>query len=96
MVSAPDSYNKAMNVQVYATSWCPDCRAAKRFLDSHGIAYSEIDIDRDPAASAEVVLRVGKRAIPQLVIDGEWFQPYKPGRGLLVDELHERLGIPRA
>jgi glutaredoxin len=96
MVSAPERYNKAMNVQVYATAWCPDCRAAKRFLDSHGVAYTEIDVDRDAAASAEVVRRVGKRAVPQLVIDGEWFQPYKPGRGLLVDELHERLGIPRA
>ena len=82
-----------MNVLVYSTSWCPDCRAAKRFLDSHGIAYTEIDIDRDEAASAEVVRRVGKRAIPQLVIDGEWFQPYGPGSGLLVEELHERLKI---
>jgi len=82
-----------MNVLVYSTSWCPDCRAAKRFLDSHGIAYTEIDIDRDEAASAEVVRRVGKRAIPQLVIDGEWFQPYVPGSGLLVEELHERLKI---
>jgi len=42
-----------------------------------------------------VLRQVGKRAIPQLVIDGEWFQPYKPGRGLLFDELHQRLGIPR-
>jgi hypothetical protein len=38
---------------------------------------------------------VGKRAIPQLVIDGEWFQPYKAGRGLLLDELCKRLGIAR-
>jgi hypothetical protein len=38
---------------------------------------------------------VGKRAIPQLVIDGEWFQPYRPGRGLLYDELFQRLRIPR-
>lgn len=83
-------------MQVYATRWCRDCRAAKQFLDTHGIAYSEIDVDADPAASAEVVRRVGKRAVPQLVIDGEWFQPYKPGRGLLVDELHEKLGIPRS
>ena len=37
---------------------------------------------------------VGKRAIPQLVIDGEWFQPYKPGHGLLYDELYKRFGIP--
>jgi mycoredoxin len=63
---------------------------------SHGVEFTEIDIDRDREASAELVRRVGKRAIPQLVIDGEWFQPYKPGRGLLEDELHERLGIPRA
>ncbi len=84
-----------MKVQLYATSWCGDCRAARRFLNSHGIEFTEIDIDRDPAASAELVRRVGKRAIPQLVIDGEWFQPYIPGRGLLLDELHHRLGIPR-
>jgi glutaredoxin len=84
-----------MNVQVYATKWCRDCRSAKEFLDSHGIEYSVIDVDADPAASAEVLRRVGKRAVPQLVIDGEWFQPYKPGQGLLFDELHERLCIPR-
>jgi len=84
-----------MNVQVYTTAWCRDCRAAKQFLDAHGVAYTEINVDTNPAASAEVINRVGKRAVPQLVIDGEWFQPYKPGRGLLIDELHQRLGIPR-
>jgi glutaredoxin len=84
-----------MQVQVYTAGWCRDCRAAKQFLDAHGIAYTEINVDADAAASAEVVRHVGKRAIPQLVIDGEWFQPYKPGRGLLFDELHVRLGIPR-
>ena len=83
-----------MNVIMYGVTWCGDCRAARKFLDTHGIKYSEIDIDRDPAASAELVRHVGKRAIPQLVIDGEWFQPYKPGYGLLFDELHQRLGIP--
>jgi glutaredoxin len=85
-----------MNVQMYTTSWCRDCRAAKQFLDTNGIAYTEINVDLDPAASAEVMRHVGKRAIPQLVIDGEWFQPYKPGRGLLYDELYQRLGISRA
>jgi glutaredoxin len=84
-----------MNVTLYATSWCPDCRAARKFLDSHGVEYTEIDIDKDREASALVVEKVGKRAIPQLVIDGAWFQPYVPGRGLLVDELHQRLRIPK-
>jgi glutaredoxin len=84
-----------MNVQLYATSWCRDCRAAKQFLNAHGIPYTEIDVDANPAASAEVIEHVGKRAVPQLVIDGEWFQPYTPGRGLLVEELEQRLGILR-
>ncbi|MGA2536388.1 MAG: glutaredoxin family protein [Terracidiphilus sp.] len=85
-----------MEVKVYTSVWCRDCRAAKQFLDAHGIAYTEINVDTNPAASAEVVRRVGKRAVPQLVIDGEWFQPYKPGCGLLYEELHLRLGVPRS
>lgn len=84
-----------MKVQIYSTSWCRDCRAAKQFLDSHGVQYTEINVDIDRAASEEVIRQVGKRAIPQLVIDGEWFQPYTPGRGLLYDEMYKRLNIPR-
>jgi len=76
-----------MTVQLYSTSWCRDCRQAKQFLAEHGIQYTEIDVDANPAASAEVIEHAGKRAVPQLVIDGEWFQPYTPGRGLLVEEL---------
>lgn len=82
-----------MNVQMYGVSWCGDCGAVRKFLALHGIGFTEIDVDRDAEASAEVIRRVGKRAVPQLVIDGEWFQPYRPGRGLLEDELRERLGI---
>lgn len=85
-----------MTVQMYTAAWCRDCRATKQFLDAHGIAYTEVNVDLDPAASDEVMRHVGKRAVPQLVIDGVWFQPYKPGRGLLYEELHTRLGIPRS
>ena len=84
-----------MTVQVYTSTWCRDCRAAKEFLILHGVAFTEVNVDLDPAASAEVLRHAGKRAVPQLVIDGEWFQPYKPGRGLLIEELCQRLGIPR-
>jgi glutaredoxin len=84
-----------MIVLLYGATWCPDCRRAKQFLEAHSIQYTEIDVDSNPSASAEVLARVGKRAVPQLVIDGEWFQPYTPGRGLLLEELHRRLGIPR-
>ncbi len=84
-----------MKVQVYTAAWCRECRAAKQFLDMHGIVYTEINVDLDLEASAELIRNVGKRAIPQLVIDGEWFQPYRPGHGLLYDELHKRFGIQK-
>jgi mycoredoxin len=84
-----------MQILLYSASWCRDCREAKRFLEKHNISYTEIDIERTPGAVAELIEHVGKRAIPQLVIDGEWIQPYRPGRGFLYEEMSERLGLVR-
>ena len=83
-----------MKVRFIRPAWCRDCRAAKQFLDAHGIAYTEINVDATRRLGRGDAPR-GQARHPQLVIDGEWFQPYKPGRGLLFDELHQRLGIPR-
>ena len=82
-----------MDLTVYTAAWCRDCREAKRFLDKHHIAYREVDIERVPGASDEVLRNVGKRAIPQFVIDGKWVQPYKPGQGFLYDEMGALLGV---
>lgn len=82
-----------MELIVYTSPWCPDCRVAKRFLDSHKIAYKEVDIESVPGAAEEVLRRTGKRAIPQFVIDGNWVQPYRPGEGFLYEEMSELLGV---
>lgn len=82
-----------MNIIVYSAPWCPDCREAKRFLQRHKLPFTEIDIESTPGAADEVVKRTGKRAIPQFVIDGEWVQPYRPGRGFLHEEMALRLGV---
>ncbi len=74
---------------VYSATWCRDCREAKRFLEKHRIAYTEIDIETNPGAAEEVIRHVGKRAIPQFVVDGKWIQPYRPGRGFLHQEMEE-------
>jgi mycoredoxin len=82
-----------MDLTVYSASWCRDCREAKRFLAKHNIAYKEIDIESVPGASEDVITNVGKRAIPQFVIDGKWVQPYRPGEGFLHDEMAELFGV---
>ena len=83
----------AMQVLLYTAAWCRDCREAKRFLDQHRIPYTEVDIETTPGAAEDVLRHVGKRAIPQFVIDGKWVQPYKPGRGFLYAEMSELFGI---
>ena len=82
-----------MDVKVYSASWCRDCREAKRFLTKHNIPFEEIDIERTPGAADEVEDNVGKRAIPQFVIDGKWVQPYRPGRGFLHEEMSALFGV---
>jgi glutaredoxin len=83
----------AMQLLLYSAAWCRDCREAKRFLEKHKIPFTEIDIEATPGAAAEVIRHVGKRAIPQFVINGEWVQPYRPGEGFLYEEMTVRLGL---
>ena len=82
-----------MDLILYSSNWCPDCREAKRFLARHNIPFREIDIEKTPGAAEEIIQRTGKRAIPQFVINGVWVQPYRPGEGFLYDEMSKLLGV---
>ena len=83
-----------MTVLVYTAEWCRDCREAKRFLVRHNIPFREIDIENTPGAVEELIANVGKRAIPQFVIDGKWVQPYQPGIGFLHEDMAMLFGVP--
>lgn len=82
-----------MNLTVYTSFWCRDCREAKNFLKKHNIPFHEVDIESTPGAADEVIKHVGKRAIPQFVLDGKWVQPYRPGKGFLYKEMSELFGV---
>jgi mycoredoxin len=55
-------------IKMFATTWCGDCRMAKRWLDSHNIPYEYINIEHDEQA-AEYVMQVnrGMRTVPTIV-----------------------------
>ena len=82
-----------MELLLYSSPWCPDCRIAKRFLEKHGIPYKEVDIEATPGAAQELIQRTGKRAIPQFVVDGTWIQPYRPGEVFLYEEMSQLLDV---
>lgn len=59
-------------VIMYTTTWCADCRAAKRFLDKRGIQYQEIDVEQTPGAAEKLIeWSGGYRTVPTFDIDGE-------------------------
>jgi mycoredoxin len=82
-----------MDLTVYSAAWCHDCREAKRFLAKHNVPYKDIDVETTPGALEVVMKHAGKQAIPQFVIDGEWVQPYVPGKGFLYEQMAKRLGV---
>lgn len=58
-------------VEIYTTPTCGYCAAAKRLLSKKGVAYTEIDVSRDPALRAAMVDRAhGRRTVPQIFIGG--------------------------
>ena len=58
-------------IEVYSSLWCPFCSRAKALLSRKGVAYEEIDVDRDPNLRQQMMQRAGgRRTVPQIFIDG--------------------------
>ena len=55
-------------IVMYTTNWCPYCERARRLLTAKGAAFSEIDVESDPASRAEMQSRSGRRTVPQIFI----------------------------
>jgi glutaredoxin len=56
-----------LDLDVYMTSWCPDCRRTLAWLKENGIAFRSFDIDKDSAAAARVsAWNQGNLSVPTL------------------------------
>ena len=55
------------DVLVYTTDHCPFCMRAKSLLDARGVAYREVNLERDPEAAAYVEsVNGGNQTVPTL------------------------------
>ena len=60
------------NIEVYSSLFCPYCARAKNLLKKKGVAFTEIDVDGDPAARIAMMDRAeGRTSVPQIFLDGE-------------------------
>lgn len=55
-------------VTIYSTVTCPYCKLEKEYLDSKGIKYENIFVDKDPKAAEEMVKISNQMGVPFTVI----------------------------
>ena len=59
-------------VTIYTKDVCPYCAAAKKHYTDEGIAFTEINIHRQPEAKAKILeLTDGQSIVPVIVEDGK-------------------------
>ena len=63
-VATPVAEDKVM---LFATTTCPNCKMAEKFLDKAGIAFEKVYADQNPALAEEY----GIHQAPTLVVNGE-------------------------
>jgi thioredoxin reductase (NADPH) len=77
------------NIIVYSTTWCSDCKRAKKFFGEQRIPYTNIDIEENPEF-IEIVEKIndGRRSVPTIVF---------PDGSVMVEpsnaQLAEKLGL---
>lgn len=83
------SESETQPIIVYSTTWCPDCKRAKKFFGEQRIPYINVDIEQDAGAMALVEkINQGKRIVPTIIF---------PDGGILVEpsnaQLAAKLGL---
>ena len=55
-------------ITVYTSAMCGYCSAAKNFLRSKGLEWTEVRIDLDPDAREKMMARARRTSVPQIFI----------------------------
>lgn len=57
-----------MKIKIYKTTTCPYCKMEAEYLQSKGITFEEIYVDKDPKAVQEMIAESGQMGVPFTVI----------------------------
>ncbi len=63
------------SVVIYTSNTCGYCHAAKDYLQSINVEYTEKNVSTDPAARKELIQK-GFMGVPVIVVDGETIQGF--------------------
>lgn len=57
-------------ITIYSTKTCGFCHAAKKYLDSIKVPYSEIKVDEIPDGPQKLIDKSGQLGVPVIDFDG--------------------------
>ena len=67
------------SLTLYSTSWCGYCKKAKRYFNANGIAYRELDIEKN-AAAKRAYDRLRIPGVPVIVQDGRTMRGFSESK----------------
>lgn len=84
-LDVPEAPPKADKVIVYKTEWCGVCKKLTAYLDRKGVEYEAKDIEKDPAAAAELQAKAQAKgvktgSVPVIDVEGELMVGFDRGR----------------
>jgi glutaredoxin len=59
-----------LSIDMYSTSWCGACKEARLYMQGHGIAFNDHDIEQDPEALARQLALNPNGSVPTIDVDG--------------------------
>ncbi len=60
----------ANKLKLYVKVWCPWCKMAEEWLQTHGYAYEQIDVEKNPGDFDEMIRLSSQKKTPTLVTEG--------------------------
>jgi len=63
-------------IQIYSSSWCSYCTAAKKLLNQLELDFEEINIEEKNISREELLKLCGSYTVPQICINGEFIGGY--------------------
>ena len=67
-LTVSDDVDEKNRIEIYSTKYCPYCVRAKILLDSKGVDYTEIRVDRDIDRRREMETRSRRKSVPQIFV----------------------------
>lgn len=81
-----------MKLTMYKTTTCPYCKMETEYLNSKGVQFEEIYVDKDPKAAEEMIQHSGQMGVPFTVVEKDDGSKVNI-LGFNKEELNQALGL---